>query len=137
MQGFAVQRKRRVFLMSLPGSPSVPVYLDVEWALSQIGDTETMDSMLLMLQESLTRDLPLVSDLLESSDVAAANRVLHSLKGFIPIFCQEPLCARVVLVEGMSKNSQSTEVGPAYRTLKPELEMLLAEVSTYLQAHAS
>jgi hypothetical protein len=123
--------------MSLPGSPSHPVYLDTALALAQIGDAETMDSMLLMLQESLARDVPLVSDLLQAGDVAAANRVLHALKGFIPIFCQELLCAQVVLVEGMSKDSRSTEVGPAYRGLRPKLEVLLAEVDAYLQARAS
>ena len=123
--------------MSLPGSSSHPVYLDTALALSQIGDAETMNSMLLMLQESLARDLPLVSALLQSGDVAAASRVLHSLKGFLPIFCQEPLCAQVVSVEALSKDSLSAAVGPAYSALKPGLEILLAEVNAYLQAHAS
>jgi hypothetical protein len=123
--------------MPLSVSQAGPVYLDVDWALSQIGDVESMNTMLAMLQESLARDVPRVSELLQSGDVAAANRLLHALKGFIPIFCQEPLCARVVNVEGMSKNSQSQTVGPAYAGLRPELELLLAEVCAYLQAPAS
>jgi HPt (histidine-containing phosphotransfer) domain-containing protein len=113
------------------------VYLDTDWALSQIGDTESMDNMLLMLQESLARDIPLVATLLQGGDVAAANRVLHALKGFIPIFCQAPLCEQVVQVEALSKDSLSQAVGPAYVALRPELETLLTEVQTYLQAHAS
>jgi hypothetical protein len=37
----------------------------------------------------------------------------------------------------LSKDSRSTDVGPAYRSLRPKLEVLLAEVDAYLQAHAS
>ena len=122
--------------MSLPAAPEPPVYLDTAWALSQIGDSATMSSMLLMLQEALARDIPLVDQLLQSGDVSTANRTLHALKGFIPIFCQEPLCAHVVRVEALSKDSTSKTVGPAYQTLKPELETLLTEVNRYLQAHA-
>ncbi|NVO05169.1 MAG: Hpt domain-containing protein [Rhodoferax sp.] len=122
--------------MSLPESPASPVYLDTELALSQIGDAETMNGMLLMLQESLARDIPLVSELLAAGDMAGANRVLHALKGFIPIFCDMPLCEQVVRVEGLSKDSQSTAVAPAYRALRPELERLQSEVAAYLKAHA-
>ena len=122
--------------MQLPAAPEPPVYLDTAWALSQIGDSDTMNSMLLMLQEALARDIPLLDQLLQSGDVSAANRTLHALKGFIPIFCQAPLCVHVVQVEALSKDSLSKEVGGAYRTLKPELETLLAEVDRYLQAHA-
>jgi hypothetical protein len=107
--------------MSLPAAPEPPVYLDTAWALSQIGDSATMDSMLLMLQEALARDILLVDQLLQSGDVSAANRVLHALKGFIPIFCQAPLCAQVVQVEALSKDSLSKAIGTAYGALKPEL----------------
>ena len=123
--------------MSLSESQAGPLYLDTGLALSQIGDVDSMNSMLLMLQESLARDIPLVSELLQAGDVVAANRVLHALKGFIPIFCQAPLCEQVVRVEALSKDSRSQELGPAYRALRPELQALLDEVNAYLQAHAS
>lgn len=123
--------------MSLSESQTAPVYLDTDWALSQIGDVDSMNSMLLMLQESLARDISLVEALLQGGDVAAANRVLHALKGFIPIFCREPLCGQVVQVEALSKDPQSLAVGPAYRILQPKLETLLADVNRYLQARVS
>jgi len=113
-------------------STSSPIYLDTHLALEQIGDTDAMNGMLVMLQESLTRDIPLVAQLLGNGQITEANRVLHGLKGFVPIFCAEALCAHVVRVEAESKNSQSTTIGAAYAALKPELEVLLAEVNAHL-----
>ena len=108
------------------------IYLDTDLALSQIGDVDAMNGMLVMLQDTLEKDLPLIDDFLRSGDVANANRLLHSLKGFVPIFSGPDLCAHVVLVEGMSKDRQSTTAAPAYQALKPQLEQLLAEVRAHL-----
>jgi HPt (histidine-containing phosphotransfer) domain-containing protein len=113
------------------------IYLDTDLALSQIGDVEAMNGMLVMLQETLEKDLPLIDNFLRAGDVANANRLLHSLKGFVPIFSGPELCAHVVLVEGMSKDSQSTTAAPAYLALKPQLEQLLAEVRAHLLSVAS
>jgi hypothetical protein len=112
-------------------------YLDTGLALSQIGDVDAMNGMLVMLQDTLVQDLPLIDSFLGAGDVASANRLLHALKGFIPIFCRADLCAHVVQVEALSKNSQSTAVAPAYLVLKPQLEQLLAEVRAHLLTLAS
>lgn len=109
-----------------------PVYLDVELALEQIGDTDAMHGMLVMLQESLTRDIPQIAAFLQSGDIAQANRLLHALKGFVPIFCRRELCDHVVLVEGLSKDSSSTTAGPAFLALRPQLDQLLLDVTGYL-----
>ena len=121
--------------MPTPLLQACPVYLDLDLALSQIGDTDAMNSMLLMLQESLASDVPAIAVLLQQGDVAAANRLLHALKGFIPIFCPEPLCAHVVRVEGMSKHGAHPALEPAYAVLQPQLVLLRSEVEAYLQAH--
>ena len=63
-----------------------PAYLDVERALDQIGDLPALHDMLDMLQVSLTRDIPQIERLLAQDNVLLANRMLHALKGFIPIF---------------------------------------------------
>jgi HPt (histidine-containing phosphotransfer) domain-containing protein len=111
---------------------SDPIYLDTELAVSQIGDVQAMQGMLTMLEESLGRDIPLIAQLLANGDVLGANRLLHSLKGFIPIFCSPALCELVAQVEMLSKDSKSTAIGPAYAELQPELQQLLSEVSAYL-----
>lgn len=109
-----------------------PVYLDVDLAMSQIGDVQAMQGMLSMLEESLARDVPAIADLLNAGDIVGANRLLHPLKGFIPIFCGPVLSEHVAQVEMLSKEAGSTAVGPAYADLQPELEQLLADVSAYL-----
>ena len=114
-----------------------PVYLDVDWALSQVGDVETLNGMMVMLEESLSRDIPLISTHFQAGDVVAANRLLHAIKGFVPIFCREAFCSQVVAVEALSKDSHSTSAGPAYEVLRPDLEQLLADVNEYLNGGGS
>ena len=108
---------------------SQPVHLDTELAMSQIGDAE---AMLAMLEETLARDVPGIAELLRNGDVAAANQVLHPLKGFIPIFCRAALCEHVARVEALSKHGDSQTVAAAYAELQPELSLLLLEVAAYL-----
>ena len=123
------------FYMSTQIPEASQTYFDIDLALSQIGDLDSLNSMLLMLQESLTSDLPKIASLLQQGDVPAANRLLHALKGFIPIFCRESLCSHVVRVEGLSKLGPSAALVPAYAALQPELAQLLCEVTSHLSAH--
>ena len=120
--------------MSLPVTLAAPQYLDTALALAQIGDTDAVRNILTMVEESLQRDIPQIAQWLQEGDVSAANGLLHPLKGFLPIFCHEALCAHVGRVEALSKTGSSAVVGEAYAALQPQLEQLLAEVSTYLKA---
>ncbi len=126
--------------MSTSADHSSSIYLNTELALSQIGDAHAMQGMLAMLEESLSRDVPLIAKLLAANDVVGANRLLHPLKGFIPIFCNESLCTHVSRVEELSKAGAQTnaaELAQAYAGLKPELELLLSEVADYMNTHGA
>jgi HPt (histidine-containing phosphotransfer) domain-containing protein len=114
---------------------AAPVYLDTALALSQIGDVDAMNGMLLLLDEALARDVTEISALLLRDDVVNANRLLHSLKGFLPIFCLQALCDQVVEVEALSKNTDAPTLATAYAALRPQLESLRLEVQAYLLAH--
>ena len=116
---------------------SEPVYLDADRAVSQIGDLQAMQHMLTLLQESLARDIPKIARLIDAHDLAGANLLLHSIKGFIPIFCGPALSERVSQIELLSKDSDSTTISAAYAGLQPELQRLLAEVSAYLKDHGA
>ena len=118
--------------MAASSAESEFVFLDIALAMEQIGDTQAMQGMLSMLVESLVRDLPRISQMLADGDVRSANRVLHGLKGFIPIFCVEDLCKHVSEVEQLSKTGACGEVLHGYTYLKLDLEMLQAEVAEYL-----
>lgn len=107
-------------------------YLDVERALDQIGDVAALHEMLDMLQASLDRDLPQIAYLLSQGDSKSANRLLHALKGFIPIFCVDALCDHVATVEFFSKTAPALEVANAFALLEPKLRQLQAEIDAHL-----
>lgn len=119
--------------MPLAHTDASPVYLDAAHAIAQLGDADALPPMLAMLEESLARDIPLIAELLANGDVPGANRLLHPMKGFLPIFCGDALCAELGAVEGLSKTAPSDEVAPAYAALRPKLDQLLAEVVAFLQ----
>jgi HPt (histidine-containing phosphotransfer) domain-containing protein len=109
-----------------------PVFLDIARALDQIGDVAALHEMLDMLQDTLDRDVPQISGLLRDNNVTAANRLLHSLKGFIPIFCNDALCDHVAQVEMLSKKGGAAEIEVAFAALAPKLERLQTEIDQYL-----
>jgi len=116
-------------------SPPAPewTYLDIARAVEQVGDVQTLRSMLPMLQELLESDLPKIPQLLASGDVRGANGLLHSLKGCMPIFCAPTLCEHLADVERLSKTGGSVEVGEAFAGLRPKLSQLQIEVARYLE----
>jgi HPt (histidine-containing phosphotransfer) domain-containing protein len=91
-----------------------------------------MRSMLPMLQELLERDLPQIRQALAVGDARAANPLLHSLKGCMPIFCTPALCVQLAEVELMSKTGDGAEVGEAFAELSPKLDHLQNEIAQYL-----
>ena len=107
-------------------------FLVVERALDQIGDLPALNDMLDMLQVSLTRDIPQIEQLLAQNNVLLANRMLHALKGFIPVFCTDELCDQVSAIELLSKNASAQEVGAAFALLSPKLEQLQSEIDVHL-----
>lgn len=109
-----------------------PQYFDFDGALEKIGDLPALQDLLGMLQISLTRDIPKIDALLAQNDVYTANRMLHSLKGFIPIFCTEALCNEVAAVELLSRLAGADEVAVAYAELSPKLKQLQSEVAVHL-----
>jgi len=109
-----------------------PEFLDIDIALAQVGDAQTLHGMLSMFEESLARDIPRVSQLLAADDLAGTGRLLHSLKGVIHIFCALPFCHRIDQVVEVSKMGTVADVSDAYEAFKPDLEQLQAEVSAYL-----
>lgn len=117
--------------MTSAGKPGFE-FLDVDRALEQIGDVAALHEMLDMLQASLDRDLQQIRQLLVQGDVKGANRLLHALKGFIPIFCTDPLCEHVAAVELISKTGSATEVAQAYAPLEPKLQQLQAEIDAHM-----
>jgi HPt (histidine-containing phosphotransfer) domain-containing protein len=116
---------------------SQPKYLSIERAMEFIGDANGVLSLLKTLQQTLSDDLPKLQELLDKGEVYAANRILHQLKGFTPVFCVDSLVELVVKVEGMSRHAETSEVRSAYDQLAPQLETLRREVIDHLNSHSA
>lgn len=116
---------------------STPIYLSIERAMEFIGDANGVLSLLKTLQQTLSDDLPRLQEQLDKGDVYAANRILHQLKGFTPVFCVDSLVEKVVMVEGLSKHSEAQDLRLAYQDLAPQLEALRMEVVAHLNANAA
>jgi HPt (histidine-containing phosphotransfer) domain-containing protein len=110
-------------------------YLSVERGMEFIGDEAGFLSLLKTLHKTLTTDIPLITRLLANDDVGGANRLLHQVKGFAPVFCVDALVEHVSRVEDMSKHNEPEEVRSAFDRLAPELEQLRTEVAAHLAAH--
>jgi HPt (histidine-containing phosphotransfer) domain-containing protein len=119
-------------MAAVPSHLSAPRFLNIAGALAQIGDEGALREMLPMVLDALQKDVPAIADLLAQEDVVGAHRLLHPLKGFIPIFCTEELYERVAAVELMSKKEGAPEVAAAYARLSPDLIALESEVRSYL-----
>ena len=118
--------------MSMPSSFA---FLSVERGMEFIGDEAGFLSLLKTLHKTLTTDIPLITDLLRKDDVAGANRLLHQVKGFAPVFCVDALVERVVQVEALSKHGDAPEVRAAFAQMAPQLDQLRSEVAAHLAAH--
>ncbi len=102
--------------------------LSMQRAIEYLGDRDGALGLLGTLEASLQKELPQIELPLERGDLPGANRLLHQIKGFAPVFCVDTLVADVVRVEGLSKGSDLQAVQMAYAQLAPRLQQLLAEV---------
>jgi HPt (histidine-containing phosphotransfer) domain-containing protein len=110
----------------------LPEFLSIDRAMEFIGDKQSVLSLLKTLHQTLSDDLPRLQALLDTGDVQGANRILHQLKGFTPVFCVDSLVAHVVQVEDMSKHAEAADVSVAYVLLAPKLEALRHEVLAHM-----
>ena len=110
-----------------------PIFLSIDRAMEFIGDTQGVLSLLKTLHQTLSDDLPKLQNLIDKGDVYGANRILHQLKGFTPVFCVDSLVEHVVQVENMSKHAEVADLRSAYTHLSPQLEALRQEVLAHLE----
>lgn len=114
-----------------------PTHLDLVHAPERVGGEESLREMLPMLMEMLERDGPVIDALLAQGDTQAAGKLLHSLKGCMPIFCHEPVCNAVAALEMSAKSATGDgvdSVRAGYADLRPQLQQLQREISAYMAA---
>ena len=118
-------------------SSTSPTYLSVERAMEFIGDANGVLTLLKTLHQTLGEELPRIQAMLDQGDLHGANRLLHQLKGFTPVFCVDSLVEEVVSVEHLSKHAEPSDVRSAYMRLAPQLATLRSEVAQHLSLHST
>ena len=106
--------------------------LNLAGAMEFLGDAQAVRDLLAPLVRSLEADLPHIEQLLEGGDLATVARMLHSMKGFVPVFCFEPLARELVRVEKAARAIDTLAVRADVAALLPRLRRLAGEAQDYL-----
>jgi HPt (histidine-containing phosphotransfer) domain-containing protein len=109
-------------------------FLDVARGVGMMGSEAALRKILVTVLASMAADLPKIDSALQTGDVTTANRLLHALKGYMPILAVDALVNKVTAVEKLSKTADADEVKLQYQELSPELNGLLAEINVFLTA---
>lgn len=97
-----------------------------------MGSQAALRKILVTVLSSLSADVPAIEAALHAGEVANANRLLHAIKGYLPIFGSDDLVSRVSAVEKLSKTESAAVVQGQFQMLAPELRHLLAEIDVFL-----
>lgn len=119
-------------MSNTPLMAQLPLHLDLAQAAARVGGEDALRTMLAMLREMLERDGPLIENALAHGDAPTASKLLHSLKGCMPLFCFSPLCDQVAGLEQLSKTAAADTLQAPYAALKVELQQLNSEIGRYL-----
>lgn len=106
--------------------------LDMAQAVDYVGDAGQARDLLRMLDEALRADVPALRRLVGQGDLNGAQRLLHPLKSFVPIFCSHDLAGKVAQVEALSKAGDLAALRTAWETLEPALRALQTQIAGQL-----
>lgn len=107
--------------------------LNLAGAIEFLGDAQSVSELLPPLVMSLSKDIGEIERHLEQADMAAVTRTLHSLKGFIPVFCHAEFAAQLVDIEKRSRSDDSAPMRAQVQALLHPLRQLVQESNRFLQ----
>lgn len=107
--------------------------LNLAGAIEFLGDRQAVTELLQPLVLSLTKDIGEVERLLGLGDMPGVARTLHSLKGFIPVFCHAEFAAQLVDIEKRSRSDSSPQMVEQVQALLQPLRQLVQESNSFLQ----
>jgi len=108
--------------------------LDVARGVGMMGSEAALRKILVTVMASMLADVPAIDVALQTGDVSHANRMLHAIKGYMPIFGTDTLIEQVTAVEKLSKTQAAAAVQAPYQQLRVELQALLAEIQFFLNS---
>jgi HPt (histidine-containing phosphotransfer) domain-containing protein len=116
-----------------PGDSAPFQVLNLVGAIEFLGDEQAVSELLEPLVMSLTKDIGEIERLLGQADMPGVARTLHSLKGFIPVFCHAEFAAQLVNIEKRTRTDASPQMVEQVQALLQPLRQLVQESKSFLQ----
>ena len=128
LPAFEILNRRGVVAKVAPLGP----VLDIARGVDMMGSEPSLVKILNTVASSMADSLPEMAAALSAGDVATANRLLHAIKGYVPIFVVDELVEQVTHVEKLGKTESIAVMQPLYAELLPRLQGLLQEIYRHL-----
>lgn len=110
--------------------------LDVERTLHLLQKQAHVNDMLQLLLSTVPADLDRIDQCLQRADREGAYRVLHQLKGFLPMFCTEAFSHDLVMVTRLCKADDAAPFHAAFGPVRAALDQVCVQARAYLDSHA-
>ncbi|NBX53627.1 MAG: Hpt domain-containing protein [Betaproteobacteria bacterium] len=111
------------------------VHLDLSQASQYAVDASLLPSLLDTFASSLTKEKSAIQDLLPGDDGEAIRMNLHSLKGFVPIFCKPALAQEVIALEALGRKESLQSLRPRLSQLLDMLALLEQDVKLWRERY--
>ena len=106
-------------------------HLDLSQAAQYAVDAALLPSLMETFAGSLTKERISIESLMSGDDGAAVRMSLHSLKGFVPIFCEPVLAQEVIQLETLGRKESLDSLRPRLKQLVSQLLALENDVKKW------
>ncbi len=110
-------------------------HLDLSQAAQYAVDAALLPSLMETFAGSLAKERIAIESLLSGDDAAAVRMSLHSLKGFVPIFCQSALAQEVIQLESLGRKESMDSLRPRLNQLVTQLLALENDVQRWQERY--
>ena len=110
-------------------------HLDLSQAAQYAVDAALLPSLMETFAGSLAKERIAIESLLSGDDAAAVRMSLHSLKGFVPIFCQSALAQEVIQLESLGSKESMDSLRPRLNQLVTQLLALENDVQRWQERY--
>ena len=112
----------------------VAPFLDLSQAQDIAGAPGPLQDLVRSFRDSLHAELSQLAQALAEHDEAQVQHSLHSLKGFIPLFCKADMTHALVQLYQASRSQPWEATAQGCEALLPSWHTLLEEVEAWLGA---
>ena len=105
--------------------------LDLTGAREFAPDEAQLLELLQSFEQSLSTEMKVIDQAVMHQDAAKAERSLHALKGFMPLFSKADLAQAVAQLYQSSRHQAFEVTIQEYNRLVPALKVLLSEVHAW------